>query len=351
MTSRQEAALHCALPRNDFNQEDLDSMHREFHVLCLGLAAPGYESMIADLLPADFKIAFSEVGNAGLEEALRNTDFLLIGGVPVSEQVFEVAPRLRLVQIFGAGYDKVDLAAARRRGIHIANSGGGNAVSVAELTIALVLALYRQLVRSHLGVKAGRWTPALEYEIVGEGIHELSGKTLGLVGLGAIASAVAGISRGFGLRVLYYARRHRSSAEEERLGVSYSSLDDLLRRVDILSLHVPLTSETRGMIGRRELGLLKPEAVLINTCRGAVVDEGALIEFLKDGRIRGAGLDVFAEEPISADSPFLSLENVVLSPHLGGEAREAALKTFSVCCENITRVAAGEKPSRLVPIP
>jgi phosphoglycerate dehydrogenase-like enzyme len=230
--------------------------------------------------------------------------------------------------------------------VPVANNGGANAIAVAEHTILLMLAVLKQLVRFHLDVVAGRWRPPASSE---SPVYELSGRMVGVVGLGNIGKKVARRVAAFDARVQYYDIVRLSEAEEDALGVRFVLLSELLRTSDIVSLHVPLTDATRRMIGASELGLMKPGAILVNTCRGPVVDEEALYQALKERRLAGAGLDVLVDEPPPKDHPLFSLPSVTLTPHSAGPTWENWTARFRNGFDNIERVAAGRRPLWVIP--
>jgi phosphoglycerate dehydrogenase-like enzyme len=258
----------------------------------------------------------------------------------LDEEALEHAPGLRLISILGTGTDNVDLAAARRRGVTVTNTPGTGAASVAELTIGLLLATVRGIPLSDARVRQGLW----QHE---EG-PELEGKTLGLLGLGAIGSRVATIGRGLGMRVIAWTFRD-DPVRAERLGVEMvAERDDVFRRADVVSVHLRNTPDVRGLVGARELSLMKPSAYLINTARGALVDDAALSEALRERRIAGAGLDVFTEEPLPPEhNPFRELTNVVLTPHLGAVTREASARSRAMPVDNIIAFLDG-RPEHVV---
>src|SRR5579859_1737291 len=226
----------------------------------------------------------------------------------LDDEAFAAAPRLKLVSILGTGTDNVDLLAARGRGITVTNTPGVGAPSVAELTFGLILAVTRAIPLSDGRLRAGTWQHV-------EG-PELEGKTLGLLGLGAIGQRVARLGRGFGMRVIAWSYAH-DPARAERLDVELVERDDVFRLADIVSVHLRNTPEVRGLVGARELALMRPGAYLINTARGALVDQAALAAALRAGHLAGAGLDGYLEEPLPPEhNPFLDLPNVVLTPHL-----------------------------------
>jgi phosphoglycerate dehydrogenase-like enzyme len=273
---------------------------------------------------------------------LANAEYLMGSWVTTTVKLtsddFSAAPRLKLVQLMSAGYEHVDLGLASRFGIPVATFGDAMGSVVAEHTILLILAVYRRLLQLDAAVRAGTWRKD-EPEL-----RELRGKRVGLVGLGYIGREVASRLRAFGAEVHYFARRRRSPEEEAELGASFMPLDDLLRSSDIVSVHTALTASTRGLIGRRELALMQPQAVLINTSRGGVVDQAALLAALSSGQLSGAGLDVLETEPPDAADPLLQLPNVVFTPHNGGQADTVWPRIVETCFLNIQRVARGEPP-------
>lgn len=266
---------------------------------------------------------------------VEDADVLVVGLEPVGGDMLDRAHRLKLIQRLGRGYDNIDLAAAGRRGIPVCGMPDFNAATVAEHTLMLMLVLLRRVFDSTLLMKAGRW-PVME--VVGHGNFELRGKRIGIVGLGAIGQAVAERAKAFEAAVWYHDR-----ASSLRLGLEAVPLDRLLRDSDVVTLHVPLTKETEGMIGRRELETMKSTAVLINTARGALVDEQALADALREGIIAGAGIDVFVQEPPAATHPLRTCPNVVLTPHTAGQTREAMERMVALMLENVERATRGDE--------
>jgi phosphoglycerate dehydrogenase-like enzyme len=248
--------------------------------------------------------------------------------------------------VLSAGYDYVNIAGARKARIPICSNGGANSVAVAEHAVMLMLAVYRKLVAFHQNVAGGRWHQGIPRTV---NIFELEGKTVGLVGLGNIGRQVARRVKAFDAQVVYYDVFRLSPQEEEKLGVQYAPLDTLLATADIVSLHVPLNENTRRMIDARALGRMKPTAILINTCRGEVVDEPALIAALQHGRILAAGLDTQAKEPPDPNNPLLTLPNVTLTPHSAGPTVDSYRKRFHNGYANIERVARGQPPWWVIP--
>jgi phosphoglycerate dehydrogenase-like enzyme len=298
------------------------------------------------MAPAGFELVLSRGDGPELASALGTAEYLVCyPNVIMREPFYRAAPRLKLVQLLSAGYDNVDLAAARRAGVPIANNGGANAISVAEHALMLMLAVSRRLIWTHGSVAAGRWRgngPAPR-------MYELFEKRSGIVGLGTIGKKVARLARAFGMRVTYYDIVRLSQDAEDLLGVRFRLLRELLESSDIVTLHVPLDASTRGMIGAGELALMKPATMLINTSRGPVVDEAALYRALASDKLFGAGLDVFDEEPPAPDNPLLKLDNVVLSAHFAGPTWDNHVARFRNAFDNVGRVHRGEPPFWVVP--
>lgn len=262
---------------------------------------------------------------------------------PVDASVIARMPKLRLIQVPGHGFDHIDVAAATRAHVPVATvaSSGAEAHTVAEMAILLAGAASRRLLPGDRAVREGRWGTLVMLQ---GGIFELAGKTIGLVGLGRIGREVAKRARAFDMRVIYHDVFRLDPEQEREIGVEFFELDALLGEADIVSLHAPLTPETRALINDRTLGLMKPTAVLVNTARGPLVDAEALARALRDGRIRAAGIDVFDPEPPPADLPLKDLENVVLQPHMAGVTGESILRIIAAALENCRRVGRGEDP-------
>jgi phosphoglycerate dehydrogenase-like enzyme len=246
-----------------------------------------------------------------------------------SSAVFARCPKLRLVAIWGTGTDNVDLEAAARRGVTVCNTPGVNAIAVAEHAVALMLAVARKIPRIDREMRGGAWPRDM--------LVQLNGRTLGVFGTGAIGARVAELGRAFGMHVLAWSAR-RGDAGAKR---------DILERADFVSLHLRLTPETRGFIGAQEFGLMKPGAVLVNTARGGLVDRQALHAALDGGRVGGAGLDVFHDEPLKPDDPLLGCANAVLSPHNAGQTPEVRRDGLLKVIDNVERFLAG-KPANTV---
>jgi len=299
-----------------------------------------------EMTPEGFELIIAAPGSAEYSASLAEADYLLGNVQGMDDGFYGGASKLRLVQLFSAGYDHVDLDAARRAGVPVANNGGGNSRAVAEHTILLMLAVYRRLVHHHEMTAGGRWRGNQPMPT----LFEMHGKTLGVIGFGTIGKRVARIAAGgFDMRIRYNDIVRLSEDTEDALDVRYRLLPELLRTSDIVTLHVPLTSLTRNMISTAALSQMQPHAVLINCSRGPVIDFAALHDALTTGRIAGAGLDVFPTEPPSPSEAVLSLDNVVLTPHLAGASRETRVKQTRNAFDNILRVSRGEWPLWVVP--
>jgi phosphoglycerate dehydrogenase-like enzyme len=300
-----------------------------------------------EMLPAGCELVVAKPGSPEFAAAAAQADCLVGFGDPaVNDAFYRAAPKLKLVQLLSAGYDRCDIEAARRAGVPICNNGGANSTAVSEHAIMLMLAVCRRLVWQHRNVAAGRWRGN---DLAGTKLYELRGKTLGIIGLGAIGKKVARLGNAFGMAVQYYDLARLSEDAEDALEVRFRLMNEVLRTSDIVSLHVPLTAASRHMIGAAALRLMKPTAYLINTCRGPVVDEVALAEALGQGVIAGAGLDVFDQEPPEADNPLFRLDNVVLTPHFAGPTWDNQQARFRNAFDNCQRVARGEKPLWVIP--
>jgi phosphoglycerate dehydrogenase-like enzyme len=276
---------------------------------------------------------------------MRDAEYLVgfVDGL-VDAELYSTGPKLKLIQLLSAGYDKADIAAARQGGVPIANNGGANSVAVSEHAVLLMLAVSRQLIRQHTSVSSGRWrgnnTPR---------VHELRGKTLGVVGLGTIGKKTARLAAAFGMTIIYYDVERLTEDQEDALGVRFRLLRELLRTSDVVTLHTPLNASTHHMIGAEELALMKPSAILVNTARGPVIDEAALYTALTTGVITAAGLDVFDQEPPPVDNPLFGLDNVILTAHLAGPTFESNTARVRNGFDNVQRVARGDPPLWVIP--
>ena len=276
-------------------------------------------------------------------KAAEIADFILVFGHGVSDTVLRVAKKTKLVQLCSAGFDGINLGLAGELGIPVANNGGANAIPVAEFAITLMLSTIRHLTVAAEDTVAGDW---MRPEIDGRDSHELFGTTVGIIGAGRIGSTVAGMLRGFETTTLYTDKIRSEKAEN--FGASKVKLNELLERSDVVTLHTPLDRSTHGLIGKDELRLMKKTAILINTCRGPVVQEKALNQALQNGEIWGAGLDVFEQEPVEPNNPILNRENVVVAPHIAGKSYESYPRRVRFAFENMMNVWQGGTAESIV---
>lgn len=259
-----------------------------------------------------------------------------------SDVVFQACPALKMISIWGTGTDNVDLAAAARRGVTVCNTPGVNAIAVAEHTLALMLAVARKLCRIDREMRAGEWPRDM--------LTQLHGKTLGVFGTGSIGSRVAALGRAFGMEALGWSAR----GEPGRLraqGITPGSKEQILRRADVITLHLRLTPETQNFIGADAFALMKKDAIVVNTGRGALIDRDALVNALSGARIAGAGLDVFHDEPIRPGDPLLGLANTVISPHNAGQTPEVRRDGLLLAVKNIENFLAGNPTNLVAPPP
>ena len=299
------------------------------------------------MAPAGFDLVITSPGTAEFKAALPDMKYLIgLGDGTMNDAFYQSAPNLKLVQLLSAGYDRCDIEAARRAGVPISNNGGANSSAVAEHALLLMLAVSRRIIWQHENVAAGRWRGNDWTE---KHLYELEGRTLGIIGLGTIGKKVARMARAFGMNVQYYDVNRLNEDAEDAIGARFRLLDEVLKTSDIVSLHVPLLAGTRHMISSAQLALMKPTAILINTCRGPVVDEAALHAALTSGTIWAAGLDVFEKEPPEPGNPLFTLENVILTAHLAGPTWENRFKRFRNAFDNVQRVERGDKPSWVIP--
>lgn len=279
-----------------------------------------------------------------LAKALRDVDAVMPCGVRVGEEVLENAPKLRVVANIGVGYDNIDVEACTRRRILVTNTPDVLTEATADLTFALLLAAARRVVEGDRFVRLCQW-PCWQWNFLwGSEIHA---KTLGLYGFGRIGQAVARRGRGFSMRILYHARHRVQENIEKELAAQWVDHETLMRESDFLSLHVPLTSETHHSISRREFALMKPTVLIINTARGNIIEEEALVEALQAGKLGGAGLDVFEKEP-RVHPALIAMTNVVLLPHIGSATAETRLRMALLASVNLLAVLDERRPPNLV---
>lgn len=302
-------------------------------VVIVGEFSPAARRQIRSVFPADWHLAFATP--AGLDDEIVDAEVIIPEHVKIDGPFLKRAPHLKLVQT-GAGFDNVDIEACAAVGVYVANAAGINAAAVAEHVLGFILCWYKNLIPLDGIMKTG------DYGVDYRGA-ELTGKVIGIVGLGNIGRQVAHYARAFGMQVLGYDIHQPTDRDTPIEAVGFKTL---LKRSDIVTLHIFLNSRTRHMISRTELDLMKPEALLINTARGPVIDERALIEALRSGTIGGACLDVFETEPLPVDSPLRKLDNVILSPHTAGmpDGLKFHKKRYEFFVENIKRVSGKQAP-------
>ena len=286
-------------------------------------------------LPSSGK-ELSKIPQETIMSMFQDCDVASVCILPVTEMMMEAAPNLKLIAVFGSGVDGIDLSAATKRGIPVVNGRGGGAISVSEQVVSMMMALARNLPKYHEDMRAGVWNALMG--------RELHGKTVGIVGVGAIGSELAHIlHQGFHMNVLAYDVIPNPKLTET-YGIRYTTIEEVFQQSDFVSIHTPLLPTTRGMVSDRLLNMMKPSAYLINAARGGVVDEMALLRALRAGKIAGAGLDVFEEEP-PGKTPFADLPNVVLSPHVAANTPETVFRISKLLEKNIFDTMAGRQPS------
>jgi D-3-phosphoglycerate dehydrogenase len=295
----------------------------------------------------DVMIGVPEKGEELLEK-IRDIDGLVMATAEVDKALFDKCNKLKVVAAFGVGFDYIDLHEATSHGVIVFNVPGLFSDAVANLTIALILSITRRVIIGDRAVKKGEWA-SVKPTCVGS---EVQGKVLGTVGLGSIGYAVAQkCMLAFGMKVVTY---DPFISPEKAKGLNIEKVDtleELLSGSDVVTVHCPLTDQTRGLIGARELALMKPSSFLINTARGGIVDESALFYALKSSRIAGAAIDVIQKEPPAADNPLLNLDNIVITPHIGASTHESVRAVYRVVRENICRIISGnlpESPAKVV---
>ena len=281
-------------------------------------------------------------------EALQNTKAIILGGALVFDlELAAKCPELRLIQTTSAGTNQLDKAALGELGIKVSNNGGGNAVAVAEHTIALMIGVYRKLQLQFKSVQDGKWMSNIRTDWFSQA-HELTGKTVGIIGVGRIGSRVAKRLQGWECELIYHDVVDPDSELVSDLSMKKVELDELLSTSDIITLHVPLNRNTRGMISDREFDLMKPSAILINACRGPVVDEDAFIRAIEQDKIMAAGVDVLEVESTPEDNPLIDMDNVLITPHLAAFTQEASDKSRAFATYNTAKVVNGEDPESVV---
>ena len=307
-------------------------------IVVLDAISPAVADRLRTLLPEGFELTHATaLGDEHLAEIIADADYAISGQVAVGAAVLRSAKRLKLLHKWGVGVDNLDLETARELGIRVARTTGSNSVAVAEFTIGLMICALRHIPHGHFGLQRGKWQ-----NWRGQSPFLLSGKTVGLVGFGAIGRTVARLLSGFGCTILYNKPHRLAGGEEEELDVAFAELPELLAQADVVSLHCPLTAATNALIDRAALASMKPTAVLINVARGGVVAEHDLAWALRHRVIHAAAVDVYEIEPLPADSPLLHIDNLTLTPHLGAMAADTFVPTVKRMFANIARVSRGE---------
>ena len=304
------------------------------------------------LVPSGDTLVMADPDEDGLAEKVQSADAVVWGATAIGRKggipaaVWEVgAGRIKFLQTLSAGYDEIDLNRARDAAIPVCTNGGANAISVAEHTTMLMLATYRRLPDFLAMTGAGKWRPLPK----DTRYYELAGKTIGIVGMGNIGREVARRLRGWSATLIYYDVFRRSPAEEADLGITYTDLDDVFKRADVITLHTPLLPETHNLVNADRLALVKPTTIIVNAARGGLIDEGALLTALNDGQLLGAALDTLNQEPPPPDHPLLHHPRVIVTPHVAGPTWDSWPRRFANAFANASRVARGEKPAWIVP--
>jgi phosphoglycerate dehydrogenase-like enzyme len=298
------------------------------------------------LVPKGFALEWT--AHADVPSAIQDADYLCGFIAPLSTEtlVQAAANRLKLVQLMSVGYDRFNLDGAREAKLPVAVNGGANAIAVAEHAIMMMLATLKRVHELDAAVRTGGWRSAATGS---DRVYELWHSTVGIVGMGRIGQEVATRLAGWDATIVYYDPFRLTPEREQALGVRYVELDELLRTADVVTVHVPLNAQTRNLIDAESLSIMKSTSVIVNTARGGLIDEEALVAALREGRILGAGLDVLSQEPPPHDHPIFELKNVMLTPHTAGPTWQSFPRRFANCFANIERVQRGEKAQWVVP--
>lgn len=307
------------------------------HISIIDPFYPSIIDVIRRSLPQGWTLSVASEPTAEARAAVvKDANVLFVMATPLSAELLRAAPKLSFVQKLGIGVDRIDTDYCRENGISVARLQGGNAIPVAEHTLMLILSSYRHLPMLDRETRAGQW----DKEKVRAINRQICGKTVGIVGFGAIGRRLAQLLAGFEATVVYFDPQPASADVEKELGVRYMDLDDLVAASDIVSLHMPLTKETAGLIGPKRIAAMKPDALLVNCARGGVVDEDALTEALKEGRLFGAAIDAFSVEP-PLGNPLLELENTIVTPHCAGGSVDNFAGVIARAVENTKTVLGG----------
>lgn len=307
------------------------------HIVMLDPATPEGVARMSAYLPDGWRLTTAASrGPADQLAALQGADYAITGDVPVTAGMMAV-PELKAVHKWGVGYDNIDLDAARAHGVRVLRTTGSNAVTVAETTLGLILALNRNIVRGHMGIVNGDWAKSA----IAPDSRRLSGRQVGIIGFGYIGSALAALLRGFGCEVVYNKRSPLSPEEEAAAGARYMPLEELLRSSDVVTLNCELNDSTRNLINAGTLALMKPDAILVNAARGGVMVEKDVADAVVSGRLRGAAVDVFEIEPILPDNPLLGIERIITTPHIGAISADNYVPSVTRMMQNLLAVAQG----------
>ena len=302
---------------------------------------PDVRAIADEHLPKSFD--FKNVAANDVPAAIQDADFLcgFIGNIPTDALVSAAGNRLKLVQLMSVGYDRFNLDGARQARLPVSVNGGANAIAVAEHAIMMMLVSLKRVHTLDQAVRSGGWRSG---SVGSDRVYEIWHSTIGIVGMGRIGQEVAKRLANWEATIVYYDPYRLAPERERELGVRYVELDELLRTSDAVTVHVPLNAKTRHLIDAESLSIMKPSAVLVNTARGELVEEEALVTALREGKIMGAGLDVLSQEPPPPDHPIFELSNVMLTPHTAGPTWQSFPRRFANCFANIERVQGGEKP-------
>ena len=311
-------------------------------IVLLDYGTLGPETDLSPLRDAGELIAYEMTAQEGIAERICDAEVVIINKLKLNRQSLTGAAQLKLICVTATGYDNIDVAYCTERGIAVCNVPGYSTDSVAQLTVAVALALSNKLITYREHVHSGFYSRNGMPNILTPVWHELAGKTWGIVGCGNIGRKVAAVAQAFGCKVLVYRRKPDPDYES-------ADLDTLLQQSDVVSVHLPLTDETRGLLSREKIAMMKKDAILVNVARGAVTDETALADAVAEGRLGGLGVDVFSTEPMPEDHPYsriLDRENVILTPHYAWSAQEARNRCVRVVAENICAFARGDSQNR-----
>lgn len=307
-------------------------MHALKKIAFLTPSVPALRAEMTRLLPPGFRVEFADTNDKACHlELIKDAQYVFLGASYLDAELIAAAPELKMIQKWGIGVDKIDLQAAKARGIPVAITHGSNAAQVAEHAVLLMLATLRKLSYSQKSFLAGKWINA-ELRM---SCMQLTGKTVGFFGFGNIARQVAKQLQGFDTKIIYFSRNRVPQAIEEQYKAEYVDFETLMRQSDILTLHAPLNAQTRDIISQQSIQMMKNTAIIVNTARGELIDEKALYQALQEQRLFGAGLDVFVNEPPRMDNPLFNLDHVVLTPHAGASVKEAVTKIVQHAFQNI----------------